>query len=144
MYVGPRARKILKPWLEEIGPEEYVFSPARAERLRQETRRDARKTPLYPSHLDRLEARAEVRRKHPKRDHYNPTSLRRAVKRLCNAAKVPGWTPNRLRHNAATRFRTKYGIEIARILLGHRKINTTEIYAEPNARKARQAALDLG
>ena len=47
VYVGPRARKILEPagggW-----PAEYVFSPALAERLRQEARRDARKNPTLP------------------------------------------------------------------------------------------------
>lgn len=144
VYVGPRARKILEPWLEGVGPAEYVFSPALAERLRQEARRDARKTPLYPSHIKRLETKRKLAPKRPKRDHYDPISLRRAVKRLCNAAKVPSWTPNRLRHNAATRFRAKYGIEVARILLGHRKVHTTEIYAEPDARKAMRAAFDMG
>ncbi|MHB1422839.1 MAG: tyrosine-type recombinase/integrase [Gemmataceae bacterium] len=144
VYVGPRARKILETWLEGIAPDEFVFSPARAERLRQNARRDARKTPLYPSHLRRLEAKRREAPKRPKRDHYDPTSIRRAVKRLCEAVGVPTWTPNRLRHNAATRFRKMFGIEVARLLLGHRKLTTTEIYAEPNARKARRAALDLG
>ncbi len=144
VYIGPRARRILEPWLEGLTPEEFVFSPARAERLRQSARRDARKTPLYPSHLRRLEAKRKKAPKRPKRDHYEPASFRRAVKRLCKTAKVAAWTPNRLRHNAATRFRKKFGIEIARILLGHRKLNTTEIYAEPNARKAMRAAMDLG
>ena len=131
-YIGPKARKILEPWLEGIAPEEYVFSPIRAEQLRQKARREARKTPLYPSHFKRLEAKRKLSPKRPKRDHYDPISFRRAIKRLCRSGKVPSWTPNRLRHNAATRFRKKYGIEIARILLGHRKLNTTEIYAEPN------------
>lgn len=144
VYVGPRARKILETWLEGIAPDEFVFSPARAERLRQKARRDARKTPLYPSHLRRLEAKRRKAPKRPKRDHYDPTSFRRAVKRLCEAVGVPTWTPNRLRHNAATRFRKKFGLEVARLLLGHRKLSTTEIYAEPNARKAMRAALDLG
>jgi len=66
------------------------------------------------------------------------------VKRLCKAAGVPFWTPNRLRHNAATRFRKKCGLETARIILGHRKMNTTEIYAEADQQKARRAARDLG
>ncbi len=144
IYLGPRARKVLEPWLEGVPPDRWVFSPARAELLRQKARRDARKTPLYPSHLKHLEAKRTVAPKRPKRDQYDPASLRRAVKRLCVMVKVPAWTPNRLRHNAATRFRRKYGIETARILLGHRKLDTTAIYAEPNTRKAKRAALDLG
>jgi hypothetical protein len=47
----------------------------------------------------------------------------------CQALVANGARPEA---NAATRFRKKCGIEIARILLGHRKLNTTEIYAEPN------------
>jgi integrase len=144
VYVGPRARKILEPWLEGLAAEAYVFSPIRSEQLRQKARRDARKTPLWPSHLKRLEAKRKVAPKRAKRDHYDPISLRRAVKRLCQTVHVPIWTPNRLRHNAATRFRRKYGIEVARILLGHRKLSTTEIYAEPNARKAMGAAFHMG
>jgi len=51
VYIGRRAKKILEPWLEGISEGVYVFSPARADRLRQKARRDARKTPLYPSHV---------------------------------------------------------------------------------------------
>src|SRR5207237_753791 len=49
VYVGPRAQKILKRWLENVEPDQHVFSPARAEALRQAARRDSRKTPLWPS-----------------------------------------------------------------------------------------------
>jgi hypothetical protein len=40
------------------------------------------------------------------------------------------WSPNRLRHNAATTLRREFGIEAARVALGHSKLDTTEIYAE--------------
>lgn len=40
------------------------------------------------------------------------------------------WTPNQLRHSAATRMRKEAGIESARIALGHSNVNMTEIYAE--------------
>jgi integrase len=144
VYIGPRAKKILKPWLEGISLEEYVFSPISAEQLRQKVRRDGRKTPLYPSHLKLQAAKRELAPKRPKRNRYDPASFRRAVKRLCTIAHVPAWTPNQLRHNAGTRFRKKYGIEVARILLGHRKLNTTEVYAELDLKKARSAARRLG
>jgi integrase len=130
--------------MEGISPEEYVFSPLRAEQLRQKVRRDGRKTPLYPSHLKLQAAKRKLTPKRPKRDGYDPASFRRAVKRLCAIAQVPDWTPNQLRHNAGTRFRKKYGIEVARILLGHRKLNTTEIYAEQDLNRARKAARAMG
>ena len=70
--------------------------------------------------------------------------VRQAVVRLCDKAIVARWSPNRLRHNAATRFRKMYGIETARILLGHRKLNTTEAYSEQDFIRARKAASKLG
>lgn len=43
---------------------------------------------------------------------------------------MPKWFPHQLRHNAATRIRKEYGLEVARAVLGHSTMNTTEIYAE--------------
>lgn len=40
------------------------------------------------------------------------------------------WHPHQLRHNAATRLRKEFGIEAARIILGHQTPAVTEIYAE--------------
>ncbi|MBP3956893.1 site-specific integrase [Gemmata sp. G18] len=40
------------------------------------------------------------------------------------------WHPNQLRHNYATRARKLFGLEGAQAVLGHAKINTTELYAE--------------
>ena len=44
--------------------------------------------------------------------------------------KAHHWHPNQLRHTAGTRFRKDYGVETARVLLGHSRLSTTEIYAE--------------
>lgn len=144
VYIGPRARKILRPWLRDLAPHEFVFSPIRAEKIRRAEQRARRKTPLYPSHIKHQAQKQKQSPLRAKGNQYVPSAFRRAVKRLCRSAKVAEWTPNRLRHNAATRFRKKFGIEVARILLGHRKLNTTEIYAEPNAVKAMMAAREIG
>jgi integrase len=64
-------------------------------------------------------------------------SYRRAIKRACRLAKVSSWPPSRLRHTAATRIRKRYGIELARIILGHSTAFTTEIYAETDRTKAK-------
>ena len=48
------------------------------------------------------------------------------------------WARNQLRHNAATRIRAAYGIEAARIILGHSSAVTSEIYAEVDKEKARE------
>jgi integrase len=137
IFIGPRAQKVLKPWLEGVAPDEYVFSPKRSEEIRNRERRAARKTPLWPSHVDHQERKRKADPQRPKRSRYDVASYRRAIKRACKKAKVAPWAPNQLRHTAATRLRRKYGIEAARTVLGHSTAFTTEIYAERDINKAR-------
>jgi len=49
-----------------------------------------------------------------------------------------------LRHLAATNLRREFGIEIARAVLGHSKVDMTEVYAEMDAAKAKDAMSKLG
>lgn len=114
VYIGPRAQRVLAPWLRHTQLEEYVFSPIREQQLRQKARREARKTRRTPSEIRREEERKKRTPQIQKRACYNPTAFRQAVVRLCDQVNVPRWSPNRLRHNAATRFRKRYGLEVAR------------------------------
>ena len=75
---------------------------------------------------------------------YDAASYRQAIKRACKVAKVLPWAPNRLRHTAATRIRKRYGIELARIILGHSMAFTTEIYAEADRVKAEEVIGEIG
>ncbi|MBA4188838.1 MAG: hypothetical protein C0467_12645 [Planctomycetaceae bacterium] len=54
------------------------------------------------------------------------------------------WHPNRLRHAAATAIRREHGIEAARVILGHAKLTTTEIYAEADKLKATEVMARIG
>ncbi|NOS99474.1 MAG: site-specific integrase [Phycisphaerales bacterium] len=54
------------------------------------------------------------------------------------------WSPNRLRHNAATFLRKEFGIEVARVVLGHTSAGTTEIYAEIDQTKAAEVMAQVG
>jgi integrase len=54
------------------------------------------------------------------------------------------WHPHQLRHNAATNFRKEFGVEVARIILGHKTAFTTEIYAEVDQQQAMQAMWKAG
>jgi integrase len=54
------------------------------------------------------------------------------------------WHPHQLRHNAATRLRKEYGIEAARVVLGHRSAAITEVYAEIDHAKAADIMLKVG
>ena len=46
------------------------------------------------------------------------------------------WHPHQLRHNAATFLRREFGVEAARLILGHRSIAVTELYAELDQKRA--------
>jgi integrase len=52
--------------------------------------------------------------------------------------------PHQLRHSAGTLIRAVEGIEMARIILGHRHLKTTEIYAEQDVRKAVEVMRRIG
>jgi len=55
------------------------------------------------------------------------------------------WSPNQLRHNAATELRRKHGIDVAQTILGHRiGSSITEIYAEANVSKAKGVMAKIG
>jgi len=54
------------------------------------------------------------------------------------------WHPHQLRHNAATFLRKEFGLETARIILGHRSAAITEVYAELDQQKAMEAIVKVG
>jgi integrase len=54
------------------------------------------------------------------------------------------WHPHQLRHNAATRLRKDFGLEAAQVILGHRTLAVTEIYAEKNVAAAMRIMGEVG
>ena len=54
------------------------------------------------------------------------------------------WHPHQLRHNAATFLRKEFGLETARIILGHRSSAITEVYAEMDQQKALEVIMRVG
>ncbi|WP_423838861.1 tyrosine-type recombinase/integrase [Symmachiella dynata] len=66
------------------------------------------------------------------------------MNRACRKAKIPEWSPNRLRHNAATRIRKEFGIEAAQIILGHSKVDATQVYAERDESRAEKIMKKTG
>jgi site-specific recombinase XerD len=54
------------------------------------------------------------------------------------------WAPNQLRHNAATRLRREFGLDVAKTVLGHSSVVPTQLYAEQDAAKAVEAMAQIG
>jgi len=141
IYIGPRAQEVLRPFLLRR-VDAFCFSPAEADAERRAILAEQRTTPLSCGN------RAGTNRKaKPKRTPgavYSVDAYRRAIARACDRAGVPRWHPHRLRHNAATHLRKEFGLETARIILGHRSVAITTIYAEADQQKAIDAMTKVG
>lgn len=72
-------------------------------------------------------------------------AVRRAIRAANRAGKgIPFWSPNQLRHTAATLIRKQFGLDAAAAVLGHAKMSTTEIYAELDQALAAKAVKAIG
>jgi integrase len=170
IYLGPHAQEILKPWLK-TDLHAHVFSPREARAwfhtqraLNRNTPKQFRSQPYVrkarpkraPGERYTNHAYAHAIQRACELAFGMPIELRRISKRLDAAERARlarlaaewrnanCWHPNQLRHNAATRIRAAYGIEAARIILGHSSAVTSEIYAEIDREKAKEMMAKLG
>lgn len=140
IFIGPRAQEVLQRYL--LRPAiAYCFSPVDSERARNEERRANRKSPMTPSQAKR---RPKKNRCRPPRDRYDRNSYRRAIHRACGKAGVGKWSPNQLRHTAATQLRRRFGVEAAQVVLGHAEAAVTQVYAERDYDLARRVMGEVG
>ena len=117
--IGPRVQRLLRRRVNR-GEERPIFSPHDA----------CREAGREPS--------GEVR------EAYDPNSYRQAVVRACHRADIKPFHPHQLRHSAATNVRRVAGLEAAQAVLGHDRIDVTQIYAEKDLQLAVDAARKLG
>jgi integrase len=54
------------------------------------------------------------------------------------------WSPNQLRHTAATEIRRNFGVEATATVLGHAKADVTQIHAERDLALAAEVARQIG
>ncbi|MGL4513026.1 MAG: tyrosine-type recombinase/integrase [Lacipirellulaceae bacterium] len=139
VYLGPQAQGVLQPWLH-AEPEAYLFSPREAVAEQRAAARAARKTKVQPSQ----QRRATGGRGRAPQECYTTDSYYYAIRRACGKAGVASWRPNQLRHTAATEIRRLHGIEAASILLGHRGVTVTQVYAERDEARAVSVAAECG
>jgi integrase len=67
---------------------------------------------------------------------------RRAARAAWYAEHV--WSPGQLRHTAGTRLRREFGLEAAQVILGHRSLTVTQVYAEKNVAAAQRIMSEVG
>lgn len=114
--LGPKAQKILAPWVCESG---FFFRPS----LSQFAAGD-----LAERYDHRTYRRAIF------------YGLRKAARQ---GVLLPPWNPHRIRHSRATITRAEYGIEGAQAQLGN-ALEATEIYAEKSLKLALKIARETG
>jgi integrase len=140
VLLGPQAQETLRPFLS-TDVMAYLFSPRRYVEELHAGRAAARKTKRTPSETKR---RRKARPRRAPGERYTRRSYRVAVVRACRKAGVPAWSPLQLRHTAATVIRAKYGLESAKVILGHSRVETSQLYAERDLARAQQIMAEIG
>lgn len=144
VYIGPKAQLILLPYLMRSEPHQYCFRPHRRPKFKKYAVAGYR-TAIWnacerafppPAPLAKLPGETDQER--IKRLTENQ---RKALNEWNNSVH---WSPNQLRHSAATEIRAKFGLEAAQVTLGHADAGVTQIYAERDADLARQVAREVG
>ena len=161
--LGPKAQAVVKEFLT-LDTQAYLFSPTLAREERYAAMRANRKTAVQPSQRCRKKRKA---RRLPG-DHYTTMAVGHAIHKAiersnkarscdackplpgeqrcaeCRAKAIPHWHPHQLRHAKATEIRREYGLDVARVVLGHRSPQITELYAEIDTAKAAAVMEKLG
>jgi hypothetical protein len=173
ILLGPKAQEVLRPYLgTKLGA--YCFSPAQAEARRSVERRQYRKTPLTPSQRARKPKAKRKRGPRDRYDVTSyrnaiyracdrafppPAPLARRAdetRRQCQARltaeqkeelrawqRKNRWHPNRPRHSRATELRS-HGLDVTKTILGHSKVETSQVYAEKDLAAAVELVSKIG
>ncbi len=142
LYVGPQAQQILKPYLLR-DENAACFSPQESEKQRLALKHEARKTPLNSGNRPGTNKLARKPRRAPGTS-FTTGSYSKSILYACKRGQLEVWSPNQLRHNAATKIRKRFGIEAASVILGHSGLEVTQIYAEKDEEKAIEIAMLVG
>ena len=157
IHIGPKGQDILR---RICCASQRHFVLCRRKRLRKSARSGTqRKTPLNCGNRpgsNRLRRKSKL----GANGRYTANTYRRAIHRACDVANekahdehpevsaderiVPRWSPNRLRHTAATEIRKRFGLEAAQVTLGHAAADITQVYAERDLTKAAAVMREVG
>jgi integrase len=174
IHIGPRAQEVLRPWLrlnlrEYLFQPREAMEQYRAERRRkrktpltpsQSQRRPKKEPKRAPSDryrvssydhavMDACDAAFPPPEPLCRRDG---ETIRKWLARIGPEGvaeverwrKAQRWHPNRLRHAKATELRREFGLDAARVVLGHRSPQVTEVYAELDTNRASEVMEKLG
>ncbi len=163
IYIGQQAQSFLQPYLNK-DLDAFIFSARIAMDERWAARRTHRRQPNTKRKTGRKIRNRYTTTTFLRAIYYACDQAFPAPEPLCRMTKADGklesldewkqrlteeqklqlkewqkehhWHPHQLRHNAATYLRREFGVEAARVVLGHRSTAATEIYAEVDKLKA--------
>ncbi len=141
IFVGPKAQSILLPYLLR-GSDKACFSPIESEQQRLDAKHAARVTPKSCGNRPGTN-RTRRPRTRPS-EQFTSGTYARAIRNVCKREGIAPWSPNQLRHTAATEIRKQHGLETSQVVLGHSSADVTQIYAERDLEKGEQWALKNG
>jgi integrase len=167
VLLGKRAQQVLQRYLTRH-PSLHCFRPVDSEKARRAAQHASRMTPLSCGNIPGSNIKTKPRR--APGECYDCDSYRRAIHRGCDRAfphprwhhckrkelspselvelrtwqSAHRWSPNRLRHSAATDIRRQFGLEAAQIILGHSAADVTQVYAERDLNKGMEVARVIG
>jgi integrase len=140
IHLGKQAQEAIRPFLKP-DLQAYLFTPREALEEHHALRRERRKTRRTPSEL------AKKRKCNPQwvpRARYDVNTFQQAVRRAARRAGVPPWSVLQVRHTRATDVREQFGVEGAAASLGHKRVETAQIYAQRNEKLSRDIAREIG
>lgn len=151
--IGPRGQAILTPFLNSRPPDAFAFSPREAVRGLWQEQRARRRSKVYACQVKDWDAQLAAFG-----ESYTVGQLDLAIGRAIekenqrrerwagqgNYDPVPHWSANQLRHLHGTNVRKRFGLEAASTVLGHQRMDITEVYAEKDLERAMMVAAEMG
>jgi integrase len=116
VFIGPKAQGVLLKYLARAATAR-CFRPCDSEAKRRAAAHAARVTPESCGAIPGTNRVANPSWRPGTR--YRAAEYRRAITRAAKVAGVPTWSPNQLRHAAATEVRARFGLEASQVVLGH-------------------------
>lgn len=139
IMIGPKAQKVLTLYLDRhpmapcfLGDETVWLSRRRGEEAD------------MPLNADLMQRAHRFALSRGRLEPYNVNAYRIAIHRACEKAGHAKWSPNQLRHTAATEVRKRFGLEAAQVICGHQSADVTQIYAERDVSLAMEVAKSVG
>jgi integrase len=171
--IGPKGQQIIKPFFA-LDTRAYLFSPQQANEEWRAEKRRKRRSKVQPSQRDRRKIRPKkspglhyttssyahaiataclkafpppeplAKRDDETKKQWRARITPEQLEELKRWRKAHHWHPHQLRHSAATKIRREFGLDVARVVLGHRTPAITELYAELDVGRAVEAMERLG